>query len=580
MLFELSISDFAIIESLTLRLSPGFNVLTGETGAGKSIIVDATSMLLGGRADSSYVRTDSEESRIEGVFQLSSAVQEYLRPLLDEYDLSDVGDGLILTRQVRRSGRNVCRINGRAVPLTLLREVGRHLVDIHGQGDHLSLMRIREHLGFVDRYAGLEAERAALAAKVRELRHVRRSLTDLLKDERELARRVDLLEYQLQEIKVAHLEPGEEEELTRQRNLLTNAERLTLLTSEAYQALYEGEGEEGKRSALEALGEALQQVRTLQKLDPELAGVHESLEAILLQAEEAAHHLRAYRDEVEYDPARLSQVEDRLDLIYRLKRKYGDSVAEILRFAEDASRELEQITHSEERIAELREKETQLLQVVAELGASLSSARREAAQRLEQEIEAHLGDLAMEQTIFRVDFRWVESEDGVEVAGKRYAFDATGLDRVEFLVATNTGEPPKPMVKIASGGENSRLMLAMKSVLTAADPVPTLIFDEIDVGIGGRAGAVVGKKLWELSTCHQVLCVTHLPQMACFADAHYSVAKEIVANRTVTGVMEVKGDQRVEELAMMLGGTTSEATRRNVGELLDQAQRVKEGATS
>jgi len=450
MLFELSISDFAIIESLTLRLSPGFNVLTGETGAGKSIIVDAMSMLLGGRADSSYVRTDSEESRIEGVFQLSAAVREHLRSLLDEYGLADIDDGLILTRQVRRSGRNVCRINGRAVPLTLLREVGRHLVDIHGQGDHLSLLRIREHLGFVDRYAGLEAERTAIATTVRELLRVRRSLTDLLKDERELARRVDLLEYQLQEIKAAHLDPGEEEDLTRQRHLLTNAERLTLLTSEAYQALYEGE--EGKRSALDALGEALQQVGALQKLDPELAGMHESLETILLQAEEAARHLRAYRDEVEYDPTRLNQVEDRLDLIYRLKRKYGDSVAEILRFATEASLELDQITHSEERIAELREKETRLLQVVAELGASLSSSRREAAQRLEQEIEAHLGNLAMEQTIFRVDFRWVESEGGVEVDGTRYVFDSTGLDRVEFLVATNVGEPPKPMVKIASGG--------------------------------------------------------------------------------------------------------------------------------
>ena len=578
MLFELSISDFAIIESLALRLSPGFNVLTGETGAGKSIIVDAMSMLLGGRADSSYVRTDSEESRIEGVFQLSAAVREHLQSLLDEYGLADIEDDLILTRQVRHSGRNVCRINGRAVPLTLLREVGRHLVDIHGQGDHLSLLRISEHLGFVDRYAGLEAERVAIAAKVRELHHLRRSLADLLKDERELARRVDLLEYQLQEIKVAHLASGEEEELTRQRHLLTNAERLTLLTSEAYQALYEGE--EGKRSALDALGEALEQVGALQKLDPELSGVHESLETTVLQVEDAVSHLRAYRDEVEYDPARLSQVEDRLDLIYRLKRKYGDSVAEILRFAADASRELDQITHSEERIAELREKETQLLQEVAELGASLSSVRREAAQRLEQEIEAHLGDLAMEQTIFQVDFRWHESEDGVEVDGKRYAFDATGLDRVEFLVATNVGEPPKPMVKIASGGETSRLMLALKSVLTAADPVPTLIFDEIDVGIGGRAGAVVGRKLWELSTRHQVLCVTHLPQMACFGDAHYSVAKEIVANRTVTGVKAVEGDQRVEELAMMLGGTTSEATRRNVGELLDQAQKVKEEASS
>lgn len=577
MLFELSISDFAIIDNLALHLSPGFNVLTGETGAGKSIIVDAVSLLLGGRGDATSVRTGSEEARIEGVFHLPTAVQEALRPLLSEYGLASDSEALILTRQIRHSGRNVCRINGRAVPLALLREVGGHLIDIHGQGDHLSLLKVREHLGFIDRYAGLGAERSAIAARVSDLRRVRSSLTELLKDERELARRVDLLEYQLQEITAAHLEPGEEEELTRLRHLLTNAERLTLLTNEAYQALYEGE--EGERSALDALGVAVQKIGALEKLDPELASVRESLDAISSQAEELARHLRAYRDEVEYDPARLSQVEERLNLLYGLKRKYGDSIAEVLRFAEEASRELDQITHSEERIGELREKEAQLLQETAELGVSLSSARREAAQRLEQAVEVHLDDLLMEEALFRVDFRWVESEDGLDIDGKHYAFDATGVDKVEFLVAPNAGEPPKPMVKTASGGETSRLMLALKSVLTAADPVPTLIFDEIDVGIGGRAGGIVGKKLWQLSTDHQVLCVTHLPQMACYANAHYNVAKEAVAGRTVTSVTEVEGDQRMEELALMLGGTTSEAARRNVRELIERAQQAKEGTS-
>ncbi len=578
MLFELSISDFAIIESLTLRFSPAFNVLTGETGAGKSIIIDAVSMLLGGRGDTSFVRTGSDEARIEGVFHLSAAVQESLQALLDEYGLADDGGVLILTRQIRRSGRTVCRINGRAVPLALLREVGGHLIDIHGQGDHLSLLRVREHLGFLDRYAGLDAERAAVTAEVDRLRCVQRSLTDLLRDERELARRVDLLEYQLQEIKAAHLEPGEEKELTRQRRLLTNAERLTLLTNAAYQNLYEGE--EGRRSALDALGEALQQMGTLQGLDPELGGLRNSLETVSFQVEEVARNLRAYSDEVEYDPARLSQVEERLDLIYGLKRKYGDSITEILRFAEGAARELDQITHSEERIAELREEEAQLLQVIARLGTALSSARREAAQRLEQEVEAHLDDLLMEEALFRVDSRWVEAEDGVKVGDSRYSFDATGLDKVEFLVAPNVGEPPKPIVKIASGGETSRLMLAMKAVLTAADPVPTLIFDEIDAGIGGRAGSIVGKRLWELSNGHQVLCVTHLPQMACFAEAHCSVSKELVADRTVTSVTELEGDQRIEELALMLGGTRSEATRRNAKELIERARRAKEGNLS
>jgi len=575
MLFELSISDFAIIENLALHFSPGFNVLTGETGAGKSIVVDAVSMLLGGRADTGYVRSGSDEALIEGVFHLSQEVQQNLDPLLERYGLTGDDDALILSRQIRRSGRSVSRVNGRAVPVSVLREVGGHLVDIHGQGDHLSLLRVREHVQFVDRYAGLGSERSAIGAAVAELRSVRRSLGELLRDERELARRVDLLEYQLQEITAARLEPGEEEELSRQRHLLANAERLSLLADAAYRDLYEGE--EGSRSALDAMGGALEQLKDLTELDSELTALFESLEAASFQVEETARSLRAYRDEIEYDPARLRKVEERLDLIYGLKRKYGESVAAVVRYAEEAAQELDQITHSEERIAELRKDEAGLLRRVGELGQSLSSLRREAARRLEQAIEAHLGDLAMGQARFRVDSRWVESEDGVELDGRRYAFDATGLDRVEFLVAPNAGEPPKPLAKIASGGETSRLMLAMKSVLSAADPVPTLIFDEIDVGIGGRAGAIVGRKLWELSQRHQVLCVTHLAQMACFADAHYNIAKETAKDRTTTSATQLVGDRRVEELALMLDGTISDVACRNVRDLIERVQHTKGG---
>jgi DNA repair protein RecN (Recombination protein N) len=575
MLYELSISDFAIIESLTLRFSPAFNVLTGETGAGKSIVVDAVSMLLGARADTGYVRTGSEESRIEGVFHPSPEIQRTLGPVLAEYGLVDDGDVLILAREIRRSGKSVSRVNGRAVALAVLREIGGHLVDIHGQGDHLSLLRVREHVNFIDRYAGLDEERLAITAVVAKLRRVRSSLAKLLRDERELARRVDLLEYQLKEIRAARLEAGEEEELSRQRHLLANAERLSLLADAAYRSLYEGE--EGSPSTLDAMGAALEQLKALARLDSELSELHDSLEASSYQVEEIARNLRTYRDEIEYDPARLRKVEERLDLIYGLKRKYGDSVEYVLRYADEAAQELDQITHSEERIAELRAEEVGLLEQVAELGQSLSSLRREAAQRLEQAIEADLDDLMMKEARFQAQFRWVESEDGLEIDGKRYAFDGTGLDKVEFLVSPNLGEPPKPLVKIASGGETSRLMLAMKSVLTAADPVPTLIFDEIDSGIGGRAGGVVGSKLWELSRCHQVLCVTHLAQMACFADAHYSVAKETVGDRTTTSATELEGDRRVEELALMLDGTISDTACRNVRELIERVQEIKGG---
>ena len=575
MLSELTVTDFAIIDRLHLRFNPGFNVLTGETGAGKSILVDAVSTILGGRADSDVIRSSAKEARVEGVFFLNDELREALRPILQEQGLDTEDETLILTREIRREGRSVCRVNGRAVTLRTLEAIGQKLVDIHGQSEHLSLLRVREHVDFLDRYGDLLPLRRQVAEKVQALRKVRKELAQLRQDERELARRIDQLQYQVQEIAAAKLQIGEEEELREERRRLAHAEELKALADEAYRALYEG-GEEAA-SALDLVSQVVRALTGLQRLDPSLAPHTRAAEELALQMEELARALRAYRDSVEHDPARLQEVEDRLDLIYRLKRKYGDSIEEILAYEEAARRELETITHSEERIAALEQEEERLLREAGELAARLSAARQEAGERLAKAIEEELKELHMEKARFQVSITQTEDPKGVWVGEKRYAFDLTGIDKVEFLIAPNVGEPFKPLAKTASGGEASRLMLAMKAVLSAADRTPTLIFDEIDQGIGGRVGGVVGRKLRGLTgegkgghIRHQVLCVTHLPQLACYGHTHFKVEKREIGGRTVTRVRELSFDERVEELAAMLGSPT-ELARQSARQMLREA---------
>jgi DNA repair protein RecN (Recombination protein N) len=575
LLVELNITNFAIIDELNLHFSPGFNVLTGETGAGKSIIIDAVSTLLGGRAESECIRAGTDESRVEGIFHLDEAMQATTLPLLKEDGLEGEDEkSLILAREIRRSGRNICRVNGRAVTLGTLERIAHRLVDIHGQSEHLSLLRVREHVNLLDRYAGLWPLRSQVADKVSALRQVQRELRELLRDERELARRADILEYQVQEIAAARLEVGEEQELSTERSRLANAERLRELTDEAYRVL--GEGEEGQASAIDLLGLVVRNLASLEKIDPSLVERRRVAEEVSYQLEDLVQSLRAYRDQIEFDPVRLRQVEERLDLIHSLKRKYGDSIEEILAFGQAAQRELEAITHSEERVEELQAEEDRLLHEIGDLTAQLSVQRQEASDRLSAAIETELADLNMERARFGVSIEQSEDANGVWVDDKRYAFDGTGIDRAEFLIAPNVGEPLKPMVKIASGGETSRLMLALKTVLSAADETPTLIFDEIDQGIGGRAGGVVGYKLWGLSPKHQVLCVTHLPQLAGHGDTHYKVSKKVVGERTVAFVQELDMDGRLEELAQMLG-TATEVTRQSAQEILEEVNKSKRG---
>jgi len=574
LLTYLTIRNFAIIDQLELSPSTGFNALTGETGAGKSIIIDAVSTLLGGRAETDQIRDGTEQAFIEGVFSPPQALyEESVLPLLQEHGLADHDrETLILTREINRGGRNICRVNGRLVTLGVLRQIGQRLVDIHNQGEHLSLLRVRQHIDFLDRYAGLQSPRAEIAARVHQLHETRSQLGSLLKDERELARRIDLLKYQVQEIGAAKLQVGEEEELVAQHKILANAEKLISQTDLLYNTLAESEDVRG--SVLDLVGEVSAGLARLAELDPGLEEQHKTVEAITYQLQEAAGALRSYREGIDYDPARLRQVEERLDLIHDLQRKYGDSIEEILAFAVSAGEELDGLAHSEERIEELQDRERLLLGEIANLATQLSQARQHAAESLAQGIEAELRELGMEKARFAVSIAQREMDDGVQVDGKRYAFDSTGMDQVEFMISPNVGEPLKPLSRIASGGETARLMLAMKTVLSRADDVPVLIFDEIDAGLGGRAGAVIGRKLWALARNHQVLCVTHLPQIAAFGDTHYRVAKEVHSGRTTTSVDRLEPDGSTEELAQMLGAH-SEATFLSAREMRAEVEKWK-----
>jgi len=588
MLAEIDITNFAIIDHLHLQFHRGFNVLTGETGAGKSIIIDAVGTLLGGRAQSEFLRAGTDKTRVEGTFTLDAPAREDIFPILDEIGIEHEDESLIVAREINREGRNVCRVNGHAVTLHVLERIGENLIDIHGQSEHISLLRVRTHIDFLDRFGNLWDKRAAVAEKVKQLRAVRSELKSLQMDEREIARRVDRLTYVVDEIMAANLQLGEEEALKQERELLGNAELRANLADHAYQSLY-GAGEEEK-GAIDLLNEALQAVIGLEKYDPSVKALREEAEGASAQADDLARALRTYRDNVDHNPARLQQVDERLDLIFRLKRKYGDTIEEIIKYGENAAAELAGISHSEERIKELTAQQTQMLKEIAALATALSNARRTAGEQLAKGIEAQLQDLGMAKAKFGVALERSDDPDGVEDAerGSRVAFDTTGIDRVEFMVSPNPGEPLKPLAKIASGGETSRLMLAMKSVLAVADNTPTLIFDEIDQGIGGRTGGIVGNKLWALTPTaqkadhmpqHQVICITHLPQIAAYGDAHFKIRKELAGERTITQVHELQRIDRVEELAQMLGTETA-TTRQNAEELLKEVESQKAKAKS
>ena len=570
MLTELRIENFAIIDKLDLDFTPGLIIFTGETGAGKSIIMDALEMLLGGRADASVLRTDAERANVEGTFKLAGAEKTAVLEILKREDLLDDENYVTLAREVRREGRSIARVNGRTVNVSLMKEIGAFLVDIHGQTEHLSLLDTRAHLGLLDRFASVDSLLGAYRQTYTRLQAVRRELGELRAAQADADRRIEMLTFQAEEIEAARLKPGEEEELRLERDRLANAESLSANAQEALQLLDEGTSE--IPAITDQLGQVVAALDSLAKVDTAKAELSARAESLLENLSDIAHELRDYLETVEYNPRRLEDAEERLDLMHRLLRKYGGTIDAVLAFGAKARADLETITNAAEKIGELQAKEADLLKELTEQGCKLSDKRKKAAGVLSKGIEAELNDLKMASAQFSVDFQTKADAAGLPLdKDTRVAFDANGFDRVEFLVAPNPGEGLKSLAKIASGGETSRLMLALKNVLARADQIPSLVFDEIDQGIGGRVGGVVGQKLWNLGRAHQVMVITHLPQLAAYGDQHFQVQKLFNNGRTTTQVKPLEGNERLLEIAQMLG-EVSEATLRSAHEILQSAR--------
>jgi DNA repair protein RecN (Recombination protein N) len=572
MLTELHIQNFAIIDKLDLRFDSGLIILTGETGAGKSIILDAVVMLIGGKADTTFVRTDSDAAFVEAVFQLKGPEKEAVHFILNREELMDDPNYVVLMREVRKEGRSVARINGRTVNVGLLKELGALLIDIHGQAEHLSLLDSRAHLGLLDRYAEVGKPLNDYRQTYNALLNLRRELTDLRKAQSDADRRIEMLTYQAEEIESARLKVGEDEELRKERDRLANAESLAQNAQEALAVLDEGSPE--TPAATDLIGQAAQALGALAKIDAGQSELANQAELLLDTISDVVHGLRDYLEEIEFNPKRLEDVEERLDVLHSLVRKYGGNIPAVIAYGADARKQLETITGAADRINDLEMQEAKLLEKIAKQGGALSEKRKSAAISMSKGIEAELDDLKMASARFGVDFQTRPDVNGAPLPdGTRIAFDQNGFDRVEFLIAPNPGEGLKPLAKIASGGETSRLMLGLKNVLASADEVPSLIFDEIDQGIGGRVGMVVGHKLWNLSRTHQVFCVTHLPQLAVFGDQHYQVQKLVDNGRTLTRVEPLDGEARLLELSQMLG-EVGEGTLRSAHELLQSARQT------
>lgn len=538
MLQELRIHNFAVISDLQLRFSDGLTIFTGETGAGKSILVDAVELLLGGRAGTDFIRTGSDEAVLEAVF---TAIPTHpITAQLTEMGLLTHDEEILIRRIISRSGKGRIYLNGGLAPLGLLQQLGEVLVDIHGQHEHQSLLKHELQLELLDGYGKLIPLREIYRrhyVRLDALSHEQQELQALESDRVRLS---DFLQFQYQEIASARLKPGEEEQLAQERQLLSNAERLTALSSEAYEALYGAEG-----SILSRLSKAESLISELNRLDPRWGEAIELSSAAEASLREVAARLRAYCDRIEYDPKRLEEIEDRLHQIGRLKKKYGATVEEVLRALEKVEEELKGLSTREGRLQMIEEQRREEQKKALELAQKLTQERGNAARSLAQGMERELKPLRMGRTTFEVRIKPIDGEEGL---------GPMGADLVEFLIAPNPGEEARLLTRIASGGELSRIMLALKAILSDVDRVPTLIFDEVDTGIGGAVAEVVGQRLAAISRHRQVFCITHLPQIAAHATTHIAVEKRVEAGRTVTRASQLSDQERVEEVARMLGG--------------------------
>ena len=558
MLIELRIKNFAIIDELSLSFSKGFNILTGETGAGKSIILNAVHLLLGDKATEEWIRSTEEEANVEAVFDISgnSEIKEKIQEKAPHLQGAGEEDSLLLRRLISRSGRGKVFINGNLATLGMLSEVGEGLLSVYGQHEHQSLQRVETHVDILDEFGGLLGLREEFQKQFLEFVSLSEEVEKIRAEKERRAKERELMAFQSREIETSGIQIGEEESLKEDRVLLTHAKKLMDFAHLSEEALYSEEG-----SAIEKVQKVLNQCREMAAIDPSLSQPLKALESTLIQLEETALALRDYSRRVEINPMRLDEIENRLEEIDRLKRKYGATVEGVLSFKHKIDETLKSITSDEERLSQLEDLLGPLRQNLSDLGKRLSAERKRVALELKKSVERELSSLGMKKTVF-------------EIRMDPSPLSLRGVDRVEFLLSPNVGEEVKPLAKIASGGELSRIMLAMKKILAKVGGRQVLIFDEVDSGIGGAMAEVVGRKLKELSRHHQVICVTHLPQIACFADQHHSVRKEIKSGRTMTLVDRLDKESIVDEIARMLGGVkVTEKTKAHAREMIETAKK-------
>lgn len=568
MLLQLDIHNIALIDEVNIELGDGLNILTGETGAGKSIIIDSINAVLGGRISKEIIRTGSERAMVEAAFQIDN---ERFEDIFGELGVESEEDGtLILSREITQSGRNTCRVNGKLAAVSVLRAIGERLIDLHGQHDNQSLIKAENHIELLDSFGGeaIQQLKREYSALLEQYRDIKARLKSLSGDPGQRERKIDLLKFQIDEIKKSKLKPEEEDELNRQKLLLTNAEKIAGSLSTAYSLI--SADQRGSRPVTDVLNEALSQLSTVSRLDEGYGEMLRRLQDIIYQLDDLTEDVRKNYENVEFNPGLLEEIQERLDLIYKLKRKYGKTIPEIYQFCSESEIQLDELVKSEENVIKLKAKKTELEGLLYEVCRKLNERRVKTASILEDRICKQLDELEMRKAGFKADIQF----DSFSHSPEERKFTNSGLDKVEFLISANVGEPLKPLAKIASGGEMSRVMLAIKTILAEVDKIPTMIFDEIDMGISGKAAQKVGEKLAYIARGHQVICVTHLAQIAAMADNHYLIEKVMDEATTKTAITRLEGDKKLHEITRLIGGvTSSEASIKYAEEMLKNAKK-------
>lgn len=557
----MTIKNFAIIESLSLTFQEGMTVLTGETGAGKSIIIDALGLLVGGRGSADFIRHGEERLELQGLFALAEDNLACRNALIENgIDASD--DMVVLERSLFRSGKNSCRINGKLVTTVLLRQIGSKLIDIHSQHEHQELMNEEFHLSLLDRFASDKIKPALTKYQTnfKEYQTIEKEWQNWTKNERELAQRLDMLRFQQQEIENANLQAGEENRLLEQKNILANFEKLNENLQGAYAAI------QGEPGGLEFVGEAMRQMETAASIHTDYKAVSEAISSSYYMLEDSMSQIRQSLDQLEFQPEELNQIESRLNDLNQLKRKYGKTIEDIIQYELEISSEMEKLTDSESHVGHLETKLATLKTELTKQAATLTDIRKKAAVTLEKQIKQELNQLYMEKAIFSVRFE-----------ANKMELTELGQDSVVFYMSTNPGEPLKPLAKIASGGELSRMMLALKTIFSRHQGITSIIFDEVDTGVSGRVGQAIAEKIYAVSVGSQVLCISHLPQVAAMANHHYYITKKVQNKRTTTSVTVLKGVEKVEEISRMIAGIeVTELTKQHAKEMIEQAEKVKQ----